>query len=112
MGYTGLPLRTALVAIAAADSTKVVIAAPATGLRIRVFRARYVSKTSAAQAMTLGDGTTNVLDLGASITAGVDPDSGFLPGGVALAAATALTATPAAAGPAGVFYVQYLIEQV
>lgn len=112
MGYTGSPLRTALVAIAAADSTKAIIAAPATGSRIRVFRARYISKTSAAQAMTLADGATNILDLAASVTAHAVIDTGFLPSGIPLAAATALTATPAAAGPAGTFYVQYTVEQV
>lgn len=101
---------TAKADLGAADSTKTVIVAPREGVHIRVFRAVYISKTSAAQALSLDAGTSNVLDLAASVTAHAVIDTGEMAGGLLMPAATALIATPAAAGPAGSFYVTYRLE--
>jgi hypothetical protein len=106
-----VPGRTAVVHLAAAESSKVLVADPGDGNRIVVRRIRYISKTSAAQAMTVDDGTTNLLDLAASITAHTAVDSGEMEPGFACAPSEALTANPAAAGPAGTFIVNYFIEQ-
>jgi len=96
--------------LAAGDSTKTVIAAPAAGVRIRIFHTVYISKTSAAQALALACGTLSVLDLAASVTAHTVIDTGWTDGGQVGPAATALIATPAAAGPAGKFIVTFTLE--
>lgn len=98
------------VALLAADTTRTLIAAPPAGVRIRIFKITYVSVTSAAQAVVVAAGATTVLNLGASIAAGRVPDTGWLEGGMLMPAATALIATPAAAGPAGDFFVTYMTE--
>lgn len=102
--------KTAVVHLAASDASKALVANPGTDARIVVRRIRYISKTSAAQAMTVDDGTTNLLDLSASISAHAQIDSGVMLGGFPCAANAALTANPAAAGPAGTFIVDYWIQ--
>lgn len=102
--------QTANVNLAAGDSTKTIIVAPDAGVQIRIHRAVYMSKTSAAQALALAVGATNILDLAASVTAHTVIDTGWLEAGILCPAATALIATPAAAGPAGKFLVTYVSE--
>jgi hypothetical protein len=94
----------------AGDATKLLKAAPGAGKKLVVTRWSYYSVTSAAQAITLGDGTIIVGRLVASITAGV-----YVPGmitdlGIQLTANTAFSITPAAAGPAGFVHAEgYII---
>jgi len=104
------PYTVARAALLAADTTRTLVAAPQAGVRIRVFRVRYSSVTSAAQAVAVAAGSTTVLNLGASVLAGLTPGTGWLEGGLLMPAATALIATPAAAGPAGDFYITYMLE--
>jgi hypothetical protein len=107
---------TVKVDLAAADASKTLIAAPSGGVTdpekagIRIHRIVYISKTSAAQALSVDIGTVNILDLAASVTAHTVIDTGFMDGGIRGQVETALVATPAAAGPAGSFYVTYSID--
>lgn len=91
----------ASVALAAGDATKELKAAPGAGKKLVVTKWFYRSTTSAAQIMTLGDGTITLDTLPASITAGVSHEGPDLDIGITLTANTALSITPAAAGPAG-----------
>lgn len=91
----------AVVALGAADATKVLKAAPGAGKTLVVTKWSYRSTTSAAQAMTIGDGTVTLDNLAASITVGTLVEGPKLEIGIALTANTALSITPAAAGPAG-----------
>jgi hypothetical protein len=61
------PTQTVEVALAATDDAKTLIAAPATGIRIRIYKILYISKTSAAQTLAVAAGSTNVLDLAENI---------------------------------------------
>jgi hypothetical protein len=71
----------------------------------------YVSTTAAAQAITLAGGATTVDVLAASITANTKIIGPQLEIGVTLPANTAFVATPAAAGPAGIFIVEgYILD--
>lgn len=87
--------------LAAGDATKSLKATPGAGKTLVVTRWTYYSITSAAQAMTLGDGTIIVGRIVASITAGVMIFGMACDIGVKLTANTAFSITPAAAGPAG-----------
>lgn len=91
-----------VVALAAGDATKVLKAAPGAGKSLVVTKWWYRSVTSAAQVITIGDGTITVDILPASITAAaVHEGPNNLEIGLTLTANTALSITPAAAGPAG-----------
>lgn len=90
----------AVVDLAAGDSTKSIKAAPGAGKTLVVTAWYYQSVTSAAQLVTIGDGTITVGRLPASIAAGTKLEL-RLDVGVKLTANTALSITPAAAGPAG-----------
>lgn len=104
------PLRSARGGLLAADTSRTIITAPPAGNRIRVYRICYVSETSSANVVTVAAGATTLLTLAASVTAHVVIDTGWLDGGLVMPAATALIATPAAAGPAGEFFVTYSLE--
>ena len=101
---------TVKVDLLAADTTRTLVPAPRAGVGIKLQRIVYISKTSAAQALNVAAGATNAMNLAASITAHLVLDTGELKGGMKMPAATALVATPAAAGPAGSFYVTYSLE--
>src|SRR3972149_3159379 len=91
----------ASVALAATDATKTLKAAPGAGKALVVTKWFYRSTTSNAQIITIGDGTITLDPLPASITAGVSHEGPDLDMGVELTANTALSITPASAGPAG-----------
>ena len=110
MSDLGKLFTTVKVDLAIGDSTKTIVAAPSAGVAIRIFRILYISKTSASQALNVATGATNFLNLAIDITAHVIIDTGWLDGGILGVAATALIATPDAAGPAGSFYVTYVTE--
>lgn len=94
------------VLLAAGDATKTLKASPGTGKALVITKWSYRSTTLAAQAITLADGTTNLDVFEASIAVGTIKEGPRLEVGVKLAAASALVATPAAAGPAGIFIVE------
>ena len=98
------------VLLAAGDATKTLKAAPGTGKSLVIMRWSYRSTTSAAQAITLADGSTNLDVLEASIAVGTLKEGPRLEVGVKLATNAALVATPAAAGPAGIFIVEGYIS--
>lgn len=102
----------AVVSLGAGDTTKVIKAAPGAGLKLVVTKWHYRSVTSAAQVLTLGDGTITVDSLPASIAAGTRYESPtILDIGIQLTANTAFSITPAAAGPAGVVIAEgYIIN--
>lgn len=91
--------------LAAGDATKVIKAAPGAGKKLVVTAWYYMSVTSAAQLMTIGDGTIVVGRLPVSIAAGVKHEL-RMDVGVTLTSNTALSITPAAAGPAGLVIVE------
>ncbi len=99
-------LVTEALALAAGASTLTLISAPPVG-QSKLYRLWYYSQTSAAQAITIAAGSQTVLTLAASVTAHAIIDTGWLDNGIELTEATALIATPAAAGPAGTFFVTY-----
>jgi hypothetical protein len=109
-GHKGL---VAINRLAAADASKALVAAPGANKRIVVSKLNFQVITAAAQAVDVGqDGggvTQQVLSLPASAsgTGGVDLGDGF-----ALPENVALTAKPAAAGPAIQFQVEYVIETI
>lgn len=102
------------------DTSKDLVAAPGTAatalltdsvnnLQLLLKKITYISQTAAAQAIVvqaLASGAI-LLSLPASVTAGVinTVDYGYLP----LGAGRKITATPAAAGPAMRFIVEYAI---
>lgn len=95
----------------AADSTRVLKTAPGVGFRLVVTRWSYQSVTAAAQLITIGDGTTIIGRLPISILAGTMLDLPSLDKGIPLALNTALSITPAAAGPAGLVICEgYVVE--
>ena len=99
------------VALAAVDATKELKAAPGAGKALVLTKWYYRSTTSAAQAITLGDGTIVADVLPASITAGVVHEGPNLEIGIQLTTNTALSATPASAGPAGRWIVEgYIVD--
>lgn len=93
------------------DATRALVAAPGAGLRLRIFSILATCVTAAAQIVDVGvDGggvTQQVMSIPASGTTPTDywSDEGFT-----LPANTALSAKPAAAGPAWQFLVEYTIE--
>lgn len=89
------------VLLAAVDATKAIKAAPGAGYKLVVTKWSYRSITSAAQTMTLTDGTITIDNFPVSITVGSLVEGPKLEVGVALTANTALSLTPAAAGPSG-----------
>lgn len=91
----------ATVALAAGDTTKVIKASPGAGKKLVVTKWSYRSTTAAAQTMTIGDGTIVLDSLAVSLTVGSLTEGPTLDVGIPLTAATALSITPAAAGPAG-----------
>jgi len=91
----------ACVAFVAGDATKVIKAAPGAGKALVITRLHTNITTSAAQVISIGDGTTILQNLAASQAVGPVPGSISLEEGVELAANTALSYLPAAAGPAG-----------
>jgi hypothetical protein len=101
---------TVRVALGASDSTKTLVAAPESGMAIKVWRIRYNPTTQAAQAITVATGSTTFMIIASNIAIGVAYDTGWLNGGILGAAETALIATPASAGPAGDFFVSYTVE--
>lgn len=102
----------AVVSLGAGDTTKTIKAAPGAGRTLVVTKWHYRSVTSAAQALTFGDGTVTVDVLPASIAAGTRYESPtVLDVGITLTANTAFTVTPAAAGPAGVVIAEgYILD--
>lgn len=97
--------------LAAADTTKVIKAAPGAGLKLVVTRWYYQSTTSAAQTMSYGDGTIIIDVIAASITAGTRVEGPIgLEVGVSLTANAAFSLTPAAAGPAGRIFAEGYID--
>lgn len=88
------------VAFAAGDATKVIKAAPGAGKALVITRIYMTITTSAAQTIGLGDGTTLLQAFAASLAVGPAPVMA-LEEGVELAANTAFSYLPAAAGPAG-----------
>lgn len=95
------------VALGTGDTSKALIAAPSTGYCISVLVIHWDITTAAAQAVSVGDGTSNPLKFAASASG--NGTRRFGSNGMKLAAATALTATPAAAGPAINFVIEYTI---
>ena len=89
------------VALGTGDATKAIKAAPGAGLALVITKWFYRSTTSAAQIITIGDGTVTVDTLPASITAGTSHEGPDLDIGIQLTANTAFSITPASAGPAG-----------
>lgn len=110
MSDLGKLFTTVKVDLLAADATRELVADPGDGSAIRVFRILYISKTSASQLLNVAVGTVNYLNLAIDISAHVIIDTGWLDGGIIGQASEAMVATPAAAGPAGSFYVTYVIE--
>lgn len=101
----------AVIDLLATDATRIIKAAPGAGFRLVVTRWSYQSVTSAAQLITISDGTTVIGRLPASIAAGTMLDLPSLDKGVPMALNTALSITPAAAGPAGLVICEgYLVE--
>jgi hypothetical protein len=98
------------VLMVAGDASKQLKAAPGVGKALVITKWSYRSTTSAAQAITLADGTSNLDVLEASIAVGTLKEGPKLEMGVALATNAALTATPAAAGPAGIFIVEGYVK--
>lgn len=99
--------------LAVGDASKILVAAPGAGLAIRVFKIIPSVLTAAAQAIQVGVNaggiTQQLLAIAASVTLATifDSDEGYR-----LPANTALSAVPAAAGPAVNFVVEYVIESV
>lgn len=95
----------------AADVSRTLVAAPGAGQKLRIFSILATIVTAAAQQVNVGvsGGTTaqQIISIPASATVQTDywSDEGFV-----LPANTALTAVPAAAGPAVQFLVEYTIE--
>jgi hypothetical protein len=92
------------------DSSKTLIAAPGTGMKIRIYRILYIPVIQANQLITIATGATTFLRVPANINIGYPIDTGWLNGGILGVAATALIATPASAGPAGDIFVVYTID--
>lgn len=105
----------ATVLLAAADASKELIVAPDSGLAIRILAIHWSIVTSAAQLTKVGkDGGTEaeqVLELAASASGNGTRRFNDNGPGWKMPAATALTAKPAAAGPAIHFIVEYTVEQ-
>lgn len=110
MSDLGKLFTTVKVDLLAADVTRELVADPGDGSYIRVFRILYISNTSASETLSVDAGTVNYLNLAIDISAHVIIDTGWLDGGILGQASEALDATPGAAGPAGSFYVTYVIE--
>ena len=93
------------------DASKAIIAAPAATFALRIFKVIATIVTAAAQQIDLGVNgggvTKQIISIPASATLPTvfESEEGFL-----LDSATALTAKPAAAGPAVQFFVEYTIE--
>lgn len=98
--------------IAAADASKVLIAAPAAGFALRIFKVIATIVTSAAQQVDVGHDGGGVTKQAFSIPASAvvptvfESEEGFL-----MDPATAFSAKPAAAGVAVQFFIEYQIEQ-
>lgn len=105
--------KVAIQRLLAADATRALIAAPAAGDALRIFRVIATILTSAAQAVEVGvDGggvTQQIIVFRASAVESVtfESEEGFL-----LPAATAFSAKPAAAGPAVHFFIEYQTEKL
>lgn len=95
-----------VVAMLAADANKTLVAAPGANKKLAITRWSYRSTTSAAQAITLAGGAVTADTLEASIAVGTLKEGPKLDIGVTLPTNTAFIATPAAAGPAGLFIVE------
>jgi hypothetical protein len=112
-GPRNLKLLTAANRLLAGDATRALIAAPGTGYRLIIVIINFQIITSAAQAVDVGVNaggvTKQVLSLPASATGvgGANLGEGF-----ALDENAALTAVPAAAGPAIQFEVVYYKEKL
>lgn len=97
----------------AADATRAIIAAPAAGLALRIFRIIPTCVLAAAQQVEVGQAAGGALlqlmslPSGATIAETFESEEGVL-----MTAATALSAVPAAAGPAWHFVVEYQIEKI
>lgn len=108
-------LNSALAVLAASDVAKTLVAAPSGGVAtnekaaLRIHRIVYKSKTANANAIVIACGATEFGTI-TNLAANGDWDTGLLEGGILCPAETALIATPAAAGPAGYFYVDYSID--
>lgn len=96
-----------------AEAVKVLVAAPGAGFQLRIFSVLATCVTAAAQQIDVGVAGGTVLQQLFSIPSGsavpVDywSEEGFL-----LPANTALSADPAAAGPAWQFLIEYIIEDI
>jgi hypothetical protein len=105
--------QTAINRLLVADTTRAIIAAPAAGFALRIFRVIATVVTAAAQQVDLGVAaggvTKQVLSIPASATLPTvfESEEGFL-----LDPAVALTAVPVAAGPAVQFFVEYTVDKI
>lgn len=94
------------------DAVKALIAAPGAGFRLRIFSIAWSVRTAAAQVIDVGVAAGTAAQQFLSIPAS---SAGYgqivCPPGFVLPANTALSADPAAAGPAVQFIVEYIVEQ-
>jgi len=101
-------------AYAASDTDVDLVDAPSGGVtpsdkaQLRIFRIVYISKTSSANGITVGDGTIEFM-VPTSLAANGIMDTGFIEGGILLAEETALNASSTAGG-AGAFIVTYGVD--
>jgi len=107
----GRPLSVASNRLLTGDASVILVAAPAAGYFIRVFSLLATCVTAAARQIDVGKngGTViqQIISIPSNATAPTDywSDAGFI-----MPEATALSAVPAAAGPAWQFLVEYTIE--
>ena len=105
--------KVASVRLLVGEALKVLVAAPGAGFRLRIFSILATIVESAAQRVDIGvaggGATQQIISIPASATFPTlyDSDEGFV-----LPANTALSAKPAAAGPAVQFLVEYIVEQI
>lgn len=95
------------------EATKALVASPGAGYRLVIYRVIATVLTAAAQAVEVGVDTGTVAQQLFVIRAsGVEPVYWESEDGFDMPAATALSAKPAAAGPAVQFWVEYAIEAI
>lgn len=113
MPFKGYPVIVGCNRLLAGDAVKALIAAPGVGKKIVITKINFQVVTSAAQAVDVGvDGggvTKQVLSLTASATGTGGSNLGE---GFELDENVALTARPAAAGPAIQFQYEYFVKLV
>lgn len=108
----GRPLSIASERLLVGDASKILILAPAAGNFIRVFSILATCVTAAARQIDVGVNAGTVLQQIISIPASaVVPTDFWSDTGFSLPVATALSAVPAAAGPAWQFIMEYTVEK-